>query len=56
MHTSGVLVLKLTGRPEDAVADSVTRWPMVAPSGGVKVMVCGAFPIWKERATVRAGA
>ena len=42
VHTAGVAELKLTGKPEEAVAVSVGVVPKFCAPGLPKVMVCGA--------------
>ena len=56
LHTVTVWLANVTGKPEVAVADSVTGVPTVTESGAVKPMVCGNAVTEKLRLTVDAAS
>jgi hypothetical protein len=56
VHTPGVAEANDTARFDVADADKVIRWPASAPSGGVKLIVCGIFPTGTDPVMESAGA
>ena len=56
MHTLVVCDAKLTGKPELAVADSVSAVPTVCVTGALNVIVCGSGSTVKLRETDAAAA
>ena len=57
LHTAGLVVAKLTGKPELALATRAAgKLPRVWVSGAVKLMVCAALATVKLRVTAAAAA
>ena len=57
VHTEDVVVLKVTGNPDDEVALTVTGdWANLLLANAPKVIVCVAFDTVKPRVTLGAAA